>query len=83
MSELRFEVSTALMQAWGKQEQNDRDLTFGHLADAVLVHLRSVGYRVVNPAEMAEDCEDPWVCCIHEPPEDTTPAASADQEARP
>lgn len=38
---------------------------------AVLVDhaLREAGFVVVNPAETAEDCEDPWVCCIHERPE--------------
>ena len=36
-------------------------------ATEALVALVAAGYRLVHPSRSAEDCEDPWVCCIHEP----------------
>lgn len=78
MADRRESVIRALSRAWGKQERNERDLTFGHLADAVLAGLREDGFRVVHPAESAEDCEDPWVCCIHERPTDDSGSRGSD-----
>lgn len=30
--------------------------------------LRANGFLIVHPESSAEDCEDPYVCCIHERP---------------
>lgn len=39
-------------------------------ADQALSALEDAGYRVLHPKQMAANCEDPWVCCIHTAPED-------------
>lgn len=39
-------------------------------AKAIVRALNDAGYRIVHPERSAEDCNDPWVCCIHEPPKD-------------
>lgn len=40
----------------------------GNFAEHVLGWLTAAGFLVVHPASSAEDCEDPYVCCIHPRP---------------
>lgn len=49
-----------------KQVRNAYMAEAGHALSALTAN----GFRVVHPASSAEDCEDPWVCCIHERPTD-------------
>ena len=48
----------------------EADFGKGNFAEHVLGWLTAAGYLLVHPASSAEDCMDPWECCIHERPEE-------------
>lgn len=43
-----------------------------YMAEAghAIAALRGNGFLVVHPESSKEDCDDPWVCCIHEAPKE-------------
>lgn len=40
------------------------------IARRVLTHIEAAGFRVLRTGHYSEDCDDPWVCCIHTPPKE-------------
>ncbi len=46
------------------------DTTVVTLPEYIVLRLHDRGFRVVNPERSKDDCDDPWVCCIHERPKD-------------